>query len=152
MPSIPSPLPVTCFPSLTTLLDAPDASSRPSSYREQRAVRCRSLPRAASSAEPDSIARKYAAFVLSLTGEDEAVFTLHLPRADCRVDEADGGPDETATTQRAVYATKQDLPDGADDPATSQRYTATVIDHSEGYVTTDFALVLGHAPSEALKV
>lgn len=148
MPSIPSPLPVTSFPSLSTLFDAPNVSPRPSSYREQRAVRCRSLPHAVSSAEPDVVARNYASFVLALTGEDDAVFTLHHSGRD------DTGEDEeeAAATQRAVYTTRQDPSDRADDLNSLHTCAATIINQAEGYVTTDFALVLGHAPSEALKV
>lgn len=150
MPSIPSPLPVTSFPPLSTLFDAPNVSPRPSSYREQRVVRCRSLPRAVSSAEPDVVARSYAGFVLALTGEDDVVFTLHHSgRGD---DAAEDEEEEAAGTQRAVYATKQDPSEGTNDLKSLDACAATILDQAEEYVTTDFALVLGHAPSEALKV
>ncbi|CAN8101242.1 unnamed protein product [Discula destructiva] len=139
---IPNPLPVTLFPSLTTLLEAPDASSRPSSYREGRVVRCRKLPQDSSSADHQVIARRFANFVLSLTGEDEVVFALHHASDGGQpfMQELDG---VSAATQHAVYATKQD--------DTAHECTATVLEAHEGYLTTDFALVLGQAPSEALK-
>lgn len=138
---IPNPLPITLFPSLTTLFDAPNASSRPSSYREGRVVRCRKLREADSSSDREVIARRYANFLLSLTGEDEVVFALHHATDDqssmYELDDASG-------TQHAVYATKQELPD--------KECTVAILAASEGYLTTDFALVLGQAPSEALKV
>lgn len=143
--SIPNPLPVTSFPSLTTLFDAPDASSRPSSYREERAVRCRALPESDCSATPEIIARRYASFLLALTGEDEVAFTLHHIGDDDEIDDISASP-------RVVYATKQDGHDGAHDSPTSRRCTAAIINQPEEYTTTDFALVLGKAPSEALKV
>lgn len=139
--NIPSPLPVTLFPSLDTLFDAPNASSRPSSYREGRVVRCRKLRQADSSADREAIARKYADFLLSLTGEDEVVFTLHQASDD---QPSTHELDDSSATHYAVYATKQDGP--------GQKCTTIILDASEEYVTTDFALILGHAPSEALKV
>lgn len=139
---IPNPLPVTTFPSLTTLFDAPNASSRPSSYREGRVVRCRKLRDTKASADRDAIARRYADFLLSFTGEDEVVFALHHA-SDDRVSTTYALGD-ASVTQSAVYATKQD--------SSHQECTAYILDSSEGYLTTDFALVLGQAPSEALKV
>lgn len=139
---IPSPLPVTTFPSLSTLFDAPNASSRPSSYREGRVVRCRKLRDADASADRNAIARRYADFLLSFTGEDEVVFALHHAnddRASTPYELSD-----SSVIQSAVYATKQDN--------SVQECTAFILDASEGYLTTDFALVLGQAPSEALKV
>lgn len=139
---IPNPLPVTTFPSLTTLFDAPNASSRPSSYREGRVVRCRKLREADASADREAIARRYADFLLSFTGEDEVVFALHHASDDRESTTYEVG--DASVTQSAVYATRQD--------SSVQECTALILDANEGYLTTDFALVLGQAPSEALKV
>lgn len=139
---IPNPLPVTTFPSLTTLSDAPNASSRPSSYREGRVVRCRKLRDTEASADREAIARRYADFLLSFIGEDEVVFALHHASDDRASTTYELG--DASVTQSAVYATKQD--------SSGQECTAYILDASEGYLTTDFALVLGQAPSEALKV
>lgn len=138
---IPNPLPVTLFPSLTTLSDPPSAASRSSSYREGRVVRCRKLRQADSSADREAIARKYACFLLSLTGEDEVVFALHQASDD---QSSLYGVDNSCASHEAVYATKQDGPE--------QECSVTIFDASEGSMTTDFALVLGQASSEALKV
>lgn len=139
---IPNPLPVTTFPSLTTLFDAPNASSRPSSYREGRVVRCRKLRDTDASADRETIVHRYADFLLSFIGEDEVVFALHHASDDRASTKYELG--DTYVTQSAVYATK---PDSSD-----QECTAYILDTVEGYLTTDFALVLGQAPSEALKV
>lgn len=90
---------------------------------------------------------RYASFLLSLTGEDDVVFTLHQG-----TDRTAGDLGETHVTQRAVYATRQKRSDGADDMMLSQTCAATIIDQVHESVTTDFALVIGQAPSEALKV
>lgn len=146
--TIPTPLPVTYFPSLSTLFDAPSASSRPSSYREERSVRCRDLPGADCSADLGVVVHRFASFLLSLTGEDDVVFTLHQGK-----DRTAGQFGETDVAQHAVYATRRDRSDIANDPVTSHTCAATIIDQVvHEYVTTDFALVIGHAPSEALKV
>lgn len=143
--SLPTALPVTAFPSLTTLFDGPKVSSRPSSYREERVIRCRTLPEADCSSPPNVIASRYANFLLALTGEDEVAFTLHHVDADHKVH-------DTAASPRVVYAIRHDEPDVAHDLSIPQKCTTTIIDQLEGYVTTDFALVLGEASSEALKV
>ncbi|KAJ4397461.1 Non-ribosomal peptide synthetase [Gnomoniopsis smithogilvyi] len=137
---IPNPLPVTLFPSLNTLFDAPNVSSRPSSYREGRVVRCRKLRDAESSADREAVARRFASFLLSFTGEDEVIFALHHA-GDARSSTYE--LDDASVSQYAVYAVKQDDPD--------QECTVAILDATQEYVTTDFALVLGQAPSEALK-
>lgn len=142
MPSkIPKPLPVTLFPSLTTLLEAPGASPQPSSYHEGRVVRCRELQQGAYSTDPKVLARRFADFLLSLTGEDEVVFALHhTSDGESFMQELEGA----SATQHAVHATKQDGP--------AQECTVTILEAHEEHWTTDFALVLGHAPNGALKV
>lgn len=105
-------------------------------------MRSRKLRDAEASADREAIARRYADFLLSFTGEDEVVFALHHASDDCTPTKYELG--DTSVTQSAVYATKQDTSD--------QECKAFILDANEGYLTTDFALVLGQAPSEALKV
>lgn len=147
IPSIPDTFPATLFPSLNSLFEAPTSSSRPSSYREERAVRCHPLAPGVSSVEPHALAHAFASFLLSLTGDDEVVFAMHNTVAD--QSPADGGQ------QHIVYATKSDIAASSPDrlPASLQSCTATIVNQTNDHtITTDFALVIGNAPSEALKV
>lgn len=100
-------------------------------------MRCRKLRDTESSADHDATVRRYASFLLSFTGEDEVVFALHHTDDGHELDDA-------SVTQYPVYAAKQD---GLD-----QGCAVVVLDATKDYVTTDFALILGQAPSEALKV
>lgn len=153
MASIPETFPATLFPSLNSLFDAPSTSSRPSSYREERAVRCCQLAAGVSSARPDALANGFANFLLSLTGEDEIVFIMHDTGAE--QPRVDGGLEgRPAATQHVVYAAKQETAGSSPDRHTApmQSCTAIIIDQANQFVATDFALVLGQAPSEALKV
>lgn len=152
MASVPENFPATLFPSLNSLFDAPSSSSRPSSYREERAVRCRSLASGASSARPEALANGFASFLLSLTGDDEVVFLMHDTGAD--QPRVDGELEDVPAAQHVVYATKHEIAGSSPDRHTAplQSCTATIIDQANQFIATDFALVLGQAPSEALKV
>lgn len=152
MASIPDTFPATLFPSLNSLFDAPSTSSRPSSYREERAVRCRQLASGVSSARPDALASGFASFLLALTGDDEIVFTMHNTGAE--QPRVDGELEDLPAAQHVVYATKHESADSSPDRHAGplQSCTATIVDQTNQFIATDFALVLGQAPSEALKV
>ncbi|KAL1864615.1 NRPS protein [Diaporthe australafricana] len=141
--SIPNPLPATTFPCLTSLADTATPSLRPSSsYREERTVRCNQLPQSVSQNDPQTLALRYADFILSLTGEDEIVFTLHQATShpDCspQTGEAD---EQWSPAEQTVYATRDQ----------SQKCIIAAVDSPEEQIPTDFALVVGEASSEALK-
>lgn len=152
MASIPETFPATIFPSLNTHFDAPSTSSRPSSYREERAVTCRQLTPGASSVRPDVLANGFASFLLSLTGDDEVVFTMHDTGAT--QPRVDGDLEDVPAAQHVVYAAKNDHAGSSPDRHTAplQACTAVILEEHGQFIATDFALILGQAPSEALKV
>lgn len=141
---IPRPLPATVFPSLTSLVVTPASSSRSStSYREERTVRCCGPTQSDSENNPQALACRYADFLLSFTGEDEAIFRLHHDNSSPqRSPETQDANVDLPTADHVVYATR-------DQP---QKCTINVLECREQQITTDFALVFGEAQSEALKV